>query len=77
MPFFEVTFSHDFYGEDSPNRYPKLGPGFGVFRSQVIIGTKFFMAEDKFSVKFSLFAPVGQLADIYGWGGGLGIRLDF
>ena len=77
VPFFEVTFSHDFYGEDSPNNYPRPGPGFGVFRSQIILGAKFFMAEDKFSIKLSLFAPVGQLANIYGWGKALGIRLDF
>ena len=77
VPFVEGTFSHDFWGAQSKSRYVRLAPGLGLFRTQLITGFKYFMADDHFSIKVSFYVPLGDLSTTYGFGAGLGVRIDF
>lgn len=72
--FSEMTFSHDFR---SYRGFRPQAPGSGIPRWQMIVGGKFFMADDHFALKAAVVLPVGSLTDIYSLGIALGARMEF
>lgn len=77
VPFTELTFSHDFYGDQMAQKYSRRAPGSGYYRSQISAGTKLFLANDNLAFKTALVLPVGELSDTFDWALTLGMRLDF
>lgn len=74
VPFIELTYSHDF---TSDSEFIRRAPGAGIDRSQISIGSKFFLAENRFALKTALIIPVGDMTDMYSIGGSFGARIDF
>ncbi len=74
VPFVEFTFSHAF----KPNSaFVQKAPGAGYYRSQITVGTKFFMADDHFVLKLAFMLPVLDLRNSHSFGAGAGVRIDF
>lgn len=75
VPFWEFTLSHAFGA--SSESYIRPGPGSGIFRSQTILGTKWFPVDERFAVKAALAIPIAEMSKLYGLGFSLGVRLEF